>query len=599
MAFGEDRLTEKSFWVAITGVGILSWLLHALWEIDEKLLLVMVAMVMVHTVQELIERRPGMEHVISTLMSAVGLITYFAGLHFEGVMLLTFYGVAEVLESYSIERAESGIKELVEYMPRKARVKRDGVKEVPFSEIREGDLVIVPSGERVPVDGLVVQGNGYVDQSVITGEPLPVKVSPGDFVYSGSLLVEGSITVRAVNAGEKSFISRVLRMVEEFKGRKSRRERRIYAFSKYYLPAMLLLIPPVYLTLGLEPALVLLATACPSAFLIAASSTNLAALSKAARRGVLFKGSPPLEVAPHVKSVALDKTGTLTLGRLKVKEINLDDETLSLLASIELASRHPVAEAIVREARERGLNLKIPDYVKEVPGSGISGVIEGHTVLAGKPAFLGVDADKGRVYVKVDGQLKGYLELEEEVDPNAKKVVDELRELGLDVLIVSGDEEERVKRVAEELGVKGYYELKPEDKVRVVEELRRKGLVAMVGDGINDAPALAASDLGIAVGGLEASMEAGDVALISGIGNLPWMFEVGRLVRYAFWQNVALITASKLIAIVLGVMGYIPLWAAVAIGDDGGLIMVALNIAKMLRRVGYSTSTSLKDSQRP
>ncbi len=599
MTLGKGRLTEKSFWIALTGVGIFSWILHALWEVDEKLLLVMVAMVAGHTLQEIIEERPGMEHVISTLMSLVGLITYMTGLHFEGVMLLTFYGLAEILESYSMERAESDIKELVEYMPRKARVKRDKVEEVPYSEIREGDLVIVPSGERVPVDGLVIQGDGLVDQSVVTGEPLPVKVSRGDFVYSGSLLIEGSITVKAVNVGEKSFISRVLKMVEEFRGRKSRRERRIHTFSKYYLPAMLLAVIPVYLSLGLKPALVLLATACPSAFLIAASSTNLAALSRATKKGVLFKGSPPLEVAPRVKFVALDKTGTLTLGRLKVREANLDDEVLSLLASIELASRHPIAEAVVREARNRGLNLRIPEYVKEVPGSGISGVVDGHTVVAGKPAFLGVDGAEGRVYVKVDGQIKGYLEFEEEVDPSAEEVVKKLQELGLEVMIISGDKEERVKRIAKELNVKGYHELKPEDKVKIVEELRRKGPVAMVGDGINDAPALAASDLGVAVGGLEASMEAGDVALISGIRNLPWVFEAGRLVKDVFWQNVALIALSKLIAIALGVVGYIPLWAAVAVGDDGGLIMVALNIAKMLRRMGHSTSTSLKDSQRP
>ena len=597
-------MEERNFWILVMGMGILSWAIHQLMEgIDAQILLIMVALIAVHVVQELLEgEHLGMEQVISTLMVAVGIITYFAGLHFEGVMLLTFYGMAEVLESLALERAQSGIRSLMEYMPRKARIiKGNTVEEVLVEDLNPGDLIIVPTGERVPADGVVVKGDGILDISVVTGESEPVRAGEGDFIYSGSLVIEGSVTIKAIRVGEESLVSRILKLVEEFRREKSRRERRIHTFSKYYMPAMLGLTVPVYLALGLKPALVLLATACPSAFIIAASSTNLTALSLAARMGILFKGSPPLEASSKIRTVAIDKTGTLTLGKLRVRKTNLNDEQLRLLASLELASAHPVAEAIVDYAKERGLNLIPPDYVKEVPGSGISGVVNGNTIIAGKAEFLGIEGAKGVVYVKINDQLVGYVELDEDVNPAASLVVKRLREKGKRVLILSGDKREKVLRVARHLGVdESYYELTPEEKLEIIKKLED---VAMVGDGINDAPALAAADLGIAVGGLEASMEAGDVVLVSGIGSLPTVFDLGEEVKKAFWTNMALISLSKGVAISLGVVGYIPLWAAIAVGDDGGLILTLINVVRTARKIikgrGYSTSTSLKDSQSP
>jgi len=386
-----------------------------------------------------------------------------------------------------------------------------------------------------------------------------------------------------------TFISRILAMVEEFRGRKSSGERLIQRFSKYYLPSMLALSALAWALLGVRAAIVLVAVACPSAFLVAAPATTLTSLAVAARRGVLFKGSAPVERAAKVRIVAVDKTGTLTLGRLVVRELHMDEEDFRLLASLELASQHPVARALVEEARRRGLKLSIPEEVEEVPGEGIRGMVEGVEVVAGRASFVGIGVGEVGsgvvVYASVGGRY-GYVSLGDEVNPLAKEVIGRLKEMGLRVAMLTGDREENARPIAEGLGIHELYaDLSPEGKVEIVRRLKEFGYVAMVGDGINDAPALAAADLGVAVGSLEASIEAGDVALVSGIPSLPWLFRASRSVVSTFWSNMVLVGASKVVAVLLGVIGYIPLWAAVALGDDGGLLLVMANLVRLAREM--------------
>ncbi len=585
-------MRENLFWASVLITSLLSVVLHVagIEGLDSLLLLVLVSLISVYTIWEVLhDRRFETEHLVNLLMVSVGSLTYWLDLHLEGTLLLGMFGLAEILEHAAMERAESGLKELMEYLPKKAKVEREGeLLEVEFDSIRRGDLVVVARGERVPVDGLVVRGRGHLDQSVVTGEPLPVAVEVGSYVHSGSLLVDGSIVVRALKVGGETFISRMLAMVEEFKGRKSSGERLVQRFSRYYLPLMLALSGLAWLVLGARAAIVLVAVACPSAFLVAAPATTLTSLAVAARRGVLFKGSAPVERASKVRVVALDKTGTVTLGRLVVREIHMGEEDFRLLASLELASQHPVARAIVEEARSRGLRLTIPEEVEEIPGEGIRGVVEGVEVIAGKASFVGVPGAESEgiaVHALIGGRY-GYVTLGDVVNPLARRVVERLREMGLRVAMLTGDREENARPIAEGLGISELHaDLSPEEKVKIVRRLRASGPVAMVGDGINDAPALAAADVGIAVGSLEASIEAGDVALVSGISSLPWLFEASRSVVSTFWSNMALVGASKAFAALLGVIGYIPLWAAVALGDDGGLLLVMVSLVRLVRKM--------------
>ncbi len=583
---------EKGFWTTIMTISLASAMMHIakLEAWDSTLLLVLVVLIAVYTAWEILRGREiEVEHIISFLMISVGLLTYWLNLHLEGILLLGMFGLAEILEQMAMEKAESGLRELMEYLPRKSKVKRnDEILEVDFDSIKRGDLVVVARGERLPVDGIVVGGEGHLDQSVVTGEPLPVKAGEGRYVYSGSLLLDGSLVVKALKVGKESFISRMLSMVEKFKERKSSSERLIQKFSKYYLPSMLLLSLLAWVLLGVRAAIVLVAVACPSAFLVAAPATTLTSLAIAARRGVLFKGSAPIEKAAKVRIAALDKTGTLTLGRLVIKDVKMDEESFRLLASLELASQHPVAKAIVEEARNRGLRLSIPEEVEEFPGEGIRGRVEGVEVAAGKASFIGVEQDDGgmTVHLSVQDRYAGSISLGDKVNPEAKEIVDRLKDMGMHVVILTGDKRENAELIASSLGVEEFHaELSPEDKVRKIEELRKHGPVAMVGDGINDSPALAAADLGVAVGSLEASIEAGDVALMSGIGMLPWLFKSSKRSIKSFWTNIALVGLSKATAIVLGISGMIPLWTAVALGDDGGLLLVMGNLLAMAKSI--------------
>ncbi len=593
------KLFERTFWLLILVISLSSALLHLLGlEGAESIALpLVVVMIAIYTVYEVLEeRRLGVEHSVNGLMVTVGIMTYFLRLHLEGALVLGLYGLAEILEELAMERAEYGMKKLVEYLPRKAKVVREEVIEMDPSQVEKGDLVLVPTGKRVPVDGIVVRGRGSLDQSIVTGEPIPVTVEEGAYVYSGSLLLEGSIVVRALKPGGESFVAKMLEMVERFKERKSEGERSVHKFSKYYLPGMLVLALVAGLIMGIKAAIVLIAVACPSAFLVAAPATTLTSLAISARKGVLFKGSMPLEKASSIRIVALDKTGTLTLGRLKVRDVILQDgidelTVIRLLASLELASQHPIAKAIVEHARSRGIELSVPEDVEEVPGYGIRGFVNGIRISAGKKEFIGVEADEETtgviVHISLDNRYVGYVTLGDEANPDALSVIRKLKDMGMMVAVLTGDRRESAEPVVKNLDIDMFYsELKPEDKVKLVGDFRVKyGPVSMVGDGINDAPALAASDLGISVGNLEASMEAGDVALISGLRMLPWLFKASRVAMKKFWQNISIIFASKFIAAVLGVLGIIPLWAAVAIGDDGGLLTVSLNLLLMAREI--------------
>ncbi|HDI86523.1 MAG TPA: cadmium-translocating P-type ATPase [Candidatus Korarchaeota archaeon] len=564
---GDERGWEKLAWLTISALALGSAALHWLGVegLEAYTLLLVIAVIGLYILYEVVSRRElEIEHGVAALMTIVGVITYRLNLHVEGELVLGLYGTAELLEHYAVERAESGIRYLIELMPRSAKVVGEGeVREVDPSEIQPGDTILVVRGERVPVDGLVVDGRGSVDQSLVTGEPLPVEVAEGSYVYAGSLVEEGSLMVKALKAGGDTLLSKMLALVNKFRQEKSSSERLVHRFSRIYLPTMLALALLSTAFLGLERSIVLIVVACPSAFLVAIPATMLSSLAASARRGVLFKGTPPIERAARVRVVALDKTGTLTLGRPVVRRIVglegfAEVEVLRLAASLELASEHPLARAIVEEARRRGLRLSIPSSVREFPGAGIEGIVDGRAVIVGRAEFL---ASRGieppalvpngmLVMVATDGSVCGALELGDEVNPDSAEVVRRLIENGLHVVVLTGDRRESAEPIVQSLGVGEFYaDLTPEDKYRIIEDLReRYGPVAMVGDGINDAPALARADVGFAVGGIDAAIEAGDVILVSGLRRLPWVLQISRITVSKAWQNLAIILAAKLAA---------------------------------------------------
>ena len=426
---------------------------------------------------------------------------------------------------------------------------------------------------------------------------MPVSVGIGSFVYGGSLLLSGALKIKSTSSGDKSLISRLVQLVEKYKDRKARVERLVYRFSRFYLPSMLAIAVVSWFLLSPQVAIVVIAIACPSAFLIAITSTTLYSLATLSRMGVLSKGTQPIENASKVKIVAFDKTGTLTLGTPRVSKIVAlnemqPSEVLRLAASIEVASNHPLARAIVERAKDEGLSLLEFRDVKEIPGKGVVGRVDGFEVKVGSGDLVGAsdveDIESGpRAYVSVNGRVVGAILFEEESNPVSLRAIKLLKQMNIGVVLLTGDKKENAERVARSLDIEEFHaELRPSDKVSLIEDLRRRyGYVAMVGDGINDAPALAAADLGIAVGSLEAALEAGDVVITShNLLGVPNLIRFSRRIVKIIFLNLGIVGAMKALVIILSALGLIPLWLAVAIGDDGSLALTLLNNVLLIRQ---------------
>ncbi len=590
---------QQLVWVLIILASIAAVIVHELRLLREPyLLLATLVILATYTTISLLRReKPGVEYIVLSLMLFVGILTYIFGLHVEGSLVLGLFAVAEILEEYAEERAEKNLYALMEYMPKRAKRILDGdVVEVDVKEVKSGDIVLVGRGDRVPVDGVVIEGSGSVDQSIITGEPLPMSVKQHSFVYAGSLVVGGAFKVRALTSGDQSLFTRLVSLIDKYKESRTQFERFIHRFSKIYLPLMLIFAFIAWLTLDIRVALVVIAIACPSAFLVSISTTFLTSLAILARRGILSKGTPPIERASKIGVIAFDKTGTLTLGKPQVEKIIVYDENLSeydllrLAASIEVASSHPLARAIVDKAQSMGLKLLDFKDIRELPGMGIVGKVDSNLVAVGSRELMdnigvnspgNIEIRSPHVYVANNNQLIGLITFSDRINPESKRLVKELKRMKYRVVMLTGDKRVNAEKISSILGIDEFYaELNPEDKVRLINDLktRYRNPVAMVGDGINDAPALAVADLGIAVGSLQAAIEAGDVALTSGsLENILYFFKLSREAFRKTVENITVITAAKAAVIILSILGLIPLWIAVAIGDDGALLLALIN----------------------
>lgn len=547
------------------------------------------------------------------MTAAVG--SFFIGHGEEGAAVIFLFYVAEFLEDHASERARRSVLSLMKLAPEVATVKRDGREvKVSVKEVDLNEIVVVRPGEKIPLDGEVVRGISSVNQAPITGESIPVMKKVGDEVYAGTINNEGFLEIRVTRRSSETLLSKIVRLVEEAQKIKSPTEKFIDKFSKYYTPSVILLaicvatIPTFVFGFSfnewLYKALVLLVVSCPCALAISTPVAMVSGITNAARNGVLIKGSAYVEEISKIKVFAFDKTGTLTEGKLEVTDIisfgRSKDEVLLKAASLESLSEHPIAKAIVEKAEREGMKLKVIDDFRAVAGKGITGKIDGEVYYVGSRRFFKeMSADfpeeqakklenegKTVVFIGSEKEVIGLIAVMDKIREATTRTMAELRRRGIKTVMITGDDERVAKVIAEKIGIAEYKaELLPEDKVEMVEELSKKyGRVAMVGDGVNDAPALARANVGIAMGaiGSDVSLETSDVALMQDdISKIPYLIELSKKTLTIVKENVLTSILIKGSFAVLVFPGLITLWLAVAIGDMGLSLVVILNAMRL------------------
>lgn len=562
--------------------------------------------------------RPDMNLLmVVAVLGAMGL-----GQWFEAASVSFLFALALLLEAWSVGRARSAIKTLMDITPATARFlcPTDGVvEEKPISQVPVGATVFVRPGEKVPLDGVVTKGATTVNQAPITGESLPVPKEVGDEVYAGTINGDTAFAFRTTKPAADTTLARIILMVEEAQARRARVEQWVDRFAQTYTPAMMLLallvavLPPLLWAENwcawLYQALVLLVIACPCSLVISTPVSIVAGLTTAARHGILIKGGAYLEAPAHLRGIAFDKTGTLTHGHPAVKTIlPLDDHSdaqiLARAAALEAHSTHPVARAILTLAQSRGLDITPADHFTLLPGQGALGTIDGKTYWVGSHRLLEQwnhesaalhaatgtleDAGHSLVIMWCQDHVCGLISVADKVRPEAPAAIQSLKQLGVErIVMLTGDNRRTAAEVAAQVGIDEYHaELLPEDKVRLVTEMRKNlGQMAMVGDGVNDAPAMASATIGIAMGamGSDAAIETADIALMADdLTKLPWLIRHSRRTLKAIKQNVFFSLAVKAAFIGLAFAGIATLWGAIA-ADMGASLVVIFNGLRLLR----------------
>ncbi|MCQ8905464.1 MAG: cation-translocating P-type ATPase [Methanothermobacter sp.] len=515
------------------------------------------------------------------LIAVIGAIAL--GDYTEAALVTVLYQIAEYLEEYAHRRSHRSVESLIKLRPRTARVLNGGERIMGVEEVEEGSTIGVKPGETIPLDGNVTRGTSQVDQSTITGESLPVTVGEGDEVFAGTQNLDGYLEVRVTRTAGATVLEGVIETVRRASLRRSRRERFIERFASIYTPtvtglAALTAIIPVLA--GGDPitwiyrALVLLVISCPCALLISTPVAMVSGMTAAARRGILVKGSEFLEKMASAGCIIFDKTGTLTEGKPEVIAVEPEerrDEILRIAASLEMKSGHPIAEAIVESYG--GRTLDVTDF-RSIPGRGVSGYIDGVRYTLGSPELAGGEATGGtEVHLAGPDGIIGIIRLRDSIRGSAGRITERLRERGIGTMMLTGDSEDTAAAVAAEIGADEYRGgLLPEDKMRIIRGLNSRGITVMVGDGVNDAPALAAADVGIAMGvrGSDVALETADITLVEDdLERIDELIDISRRTMDIIRVNTGLTVAVKLSLAVLSVIGLVPLWVAVAVGDMG------------------------------
>ncbi len=555
-----------------------------------------------------LRRRAVTSHALMTL-GIVGALA--VGQSAAAAVIVFFMRLADFIEGYTTERSRQAIKELLKLAPETARVERDGRDfEVPAEQVRPGEVVLIKSGDRIPVDGVVLDGHAAVNQASITGESVPVEKEPGGEVFAATICDRGALRVRVKHVGKDTTFGQILRLVEQAEANKAPVQRFADRFTAYYIPVVLAIALATYVIGGSATAAVAtVLVACSCAIAMATPTTVLAAVGWAARRGIVVKGGRYLEALAKVDVLVVDKTGTVTIGRPEVTDVLFvgsatEESVLGAAASLEQRSEHPLADGIVRAVEKAGLILESPTRFEVHPGEGVTGELGGEGVMCGNErllARLGVEVPeairqrvavlgaegKSVVLVARSGSLAGLVALADTLRPEMVAAVEQIRALGIGrIILLTGDREPAAAAVAARLGIEFEAELLPVEKIRAVERLQREGhVVAMVGDGINDAPALAQADVGIAMGvaGTDAAIEAAHVALMRDDWRMvPEAIALGRRAFRVIAQNLWFTAGYNAVGILLAATGWLPPVGAAA-AQSLPDVVVMFNSARLLR----------------
>jgi len=536
----------------------------------------------------------------------------------EAAVVVFLFSVAQWLESQSIERARAAIRSLLDLAPVEARIEEQGEERlVPLDRVRLGQRMHVRPGERFALDGTVLDGRSDVNQAPITGESVPVEKVPGDEVFAGTINGHGALSVSVTRRRDDTTLARIIHLVEQAQGQRAPVQQFIDRFAAWYTPAVVV----VAVAVGLVPilaggdiatwvyrALVVLVVACPCALVISTPVSMVSALAGAARHGVLIKGGAAIERLAAISTVAFDKTGTLTRGEVTVGGCDpsigvSESELLAAAATVEQQSEHPIAQAIVREARARDLHLGRAAGVRALPGLGVEGEVAGTTIRCAAPRYFRdrgaldpviearadrlVAAGLSPVIVTRNGAVLGLIGVNDRERDSARAMVADLRRQGIGrVAMLTGDHRSSARAIGDRVGVDDVRaELLPADKVTAIGALRGNGRIAMVGDGINDAPALAAADVGIVMGamGSDAAIETADIALMTDdLSKLPYAIRLSRATMQNVHANVAIALGLKLAFVVAAAAGVATLWMAV-LADTGASVIVLANALRLRR----------------
>lgn len=582
---------------------------------------------------------------IDLLMGVAILAALGVGYYVEAATLAVLFSLAELLEAHAMDRTRESMRELLALSPDTATVKRgDSEETIPAASVAEGDVVVVRPGERIPIDGEIVAGESAVDESPITGESVPADKRDGDEVYAGSVVEGGYLEVEATAAGDETTLARVIDLVEEAESRQTDAERFVDRFAGYYTPVIVagalatVFIPPLFFAgewgTWFVRGLTLLVVACPCAFVISTPVSVVSGLTSAARNGVLVKGGDHLERMGEVDTIAFDKTGTLTTGDLSVTDVvpaaGRDvKELLRIAAALERHSEHPIGDAIVDRAVETGVEFPDATSFENLTGRGIRADIE-ETYYVGKPdLFSELGHDLGHAHIRTDGgvsmtehaetecdkpgcvdlrgdtiaglqsegktvvlvgtdeELFGVIAIADTVRPEAEGVIAALEDAGVRTVMLTGDNERTAQAVADSVGIdEAHADLLPEEKLDRIESLTADGTVAMVGDGVNDAPALARADVGIAMGaaGTDTALETADIALMADdLNGVPYCLKLAQRANTVIKQNIAASLAVKAVLAAGAPLGYVTVIVAVVVGDMGMSLAVTGNALRLGR----------------
>lgn len=560
---------------------------------------------------------------MKTLMTIAVIGASFIGEWVEAAVVVLLFAISEALESYSIDKARQSIRALMDIAPNQAFVRRDHqILQLDVKDIKIGDIIVIKPGEKIAMDGEVIEGKTSINQAAITGESLPVHKTIGDEVFAGTINEEGYIEVRVTKLVEDTTLAKIIHLVEDAQAEKAPAQHFVDRFATYYTPAIMIIaflvaiVPPLafgaawshWVYLGLATLVV----GCPCALIISTPVAIVTAIGNAARHGVLIKGGAYLEETGHIDVIAFDKTGTITKGTPEVTNIisltGMDtEEILKIATAIENYSQHPIASAIIRETKKRNIIAYEANNFQSITGKGATATINQKRYFIGNVSLFTKESSQGNIpyeqitslqqegktvmLIGTESEIIAIIAVADQVRQSSRTVIDKLKRLGIRQIMLTGDNENTAKTIANKIGITEVKAgLLPEEKLSAIKkELSANKYVAMVGDGINDAPALATAKVGIAMGGVgsDAALETADITLMEDdLSKLPYTISLSRRAIRVIKQNISFSLALKIIALLLVIPGWLTLWIAI-IADVGATVLVVLNSMRLMDVKSY------------